>query len=101
MSAVHPTRPSLAPEDYLFAALLNMVLEHCSVPGGKIDSFIGYPAHVTAMRLLAEAGFIEIESEDESAERVVAHVLPAAQELAARVEAVHLKERIRRSKIRA
>jgi hypothetical protein len=74
----------LMSEGWLFAALLDMVLEHCSVPGDKIDSFIGYPANVTAMRLLAEAGFIEIESEEESPERLVAHVLPAAQELTAR-----------------
>jgi hypothetical protein len=32
---------SLMSEGWLFAALLDMVLEHCSVPGDKIDSFIG------------------------------------------------------------
>jgi hypothetical protein len=84
-------------EGWLFAALLDMVLAHCSVPGDKLDSFIGYTANVTAMRLLAEAGFIEIESEDESTERLVAHVLPPAQELLARVEAAYLKERTGRA----
>jgi hypothetical protein len=74
----------LDPEAWLFSALLDMVIAHCERSENRLDSF-GWPANENAMRLLAEAGFIEITSEREG--RIEAKPLPAARALTARVEA--------------
>jgi hypothetical protein len=73
------------PEQWLFSALLDMVVAHCATAENTLDSFIGWPANENAMRLLAEAGFIEITREREG--RIEAKLLPAASALTARVEA--------------
>jgi hypothetical protein len=70
------------PEGWLFGALLDMVLDHCSVPGDKLMSF-GWSSNAEAMRLLGGARFIEIEAE--SGDELVAHELPAAAELQRRI----------------
>ena len=67
----------LGPEDWLFSALLDMVIAHCQTPENKLDSFQGWPSNLNAMRLLAGAGLIEIKSDRE--ERIWAEVLPAAR----------------------
>jgi hypothetical protein len=79
----------LGPEDWLFSALLDMVVAHCGRSEGKLDSFVGWPANENAMRLLAEAGLIEITSDREG--RIEAKPLPAASALTARVEAARRK----------
>jgi hypothetical protein len=61
------------PEDWLLGALLRMVLEHCAGPEGTLDSW-AINANAEAMRLLAEAGLIRIDSEADG--RVRATVLP-------------------------
>lgn len=87
----HARAVALNPENWLFSALLDMVVAHCSAPNeDRLDSFVGWPANVTAMRLLAEAGFIEITSYQDG--RVLAKVLPAAHELTALIEAARQKE---------
>jgi hypothetical protein len=80
----------LTPEDWLLSALLNMVIGHCQTPENKLDSFDGWPAHRNAMRLLAEAGLIEIKSDLE--ERILAEAAPAANALTARIEAARRRE---------
>ena len=72
-------------EDWLFSALLDMVMAHCSTPDDKLDSFLGWPANENAMRLLAEAGLIEITRERDG--WIEAKPLPAASALTARVAA--------------
>jgi hypothetical protein len=81
----------LTPEDWLLSALLDMVIAHCQTEN-KLDSFLGWPSHRNAMRLLAEAGLIEIKSDLE--ERILAEVLPAAAALTARIEAARRGEAI-------
>jgi hypothetical protein len=75
-------RPSpLFGEDYFFALLLRMVLEHCStMTPGELSSF-AIEANADAMRALAEAGFIETFDQTEG--RIRAAVLPAAEKLIA------------------
>ena len=70
----------LSPEDWLLSALLDMVIAHCERSENKLDSF-GWRANETAMRLLAEAGLIEITSDSER--RIEAKPLPAASALTA------------------
>jgi hypothetical protein len=70
------------PEDWLLAALLRMVLEHCSTNKGTLDSW-GLRADTESMRLLAEAGFIRID--EDTGERVRATVLPEAGAFVARM----------------
>jgi hypothetical protein len=79
----------LSSEDWLFSALLDMVIAHCERSENKLDSF-GWPANETAMRLLAEAGLIEIKSDVDG--RIMADVLPAAGALTARGAAARGKE---------
>ena len=64
------------PEEWLTAALLRMVLDHCARPEGTLDSF-GWRSNAEAMRLVAEAGFIQIDAED--GDRIRATVLPEAE----------------------
>jgi hypothetical protein len=52
-----PQRATKTPEDRLLAALLRMVLEHCTNDKGALDSW-AFSANSEAMQLLAEAGFI-------------------------------------------
>ena len=86
------------PEEWLLAALLDMVLQHCGTKeAGKLDSY-ALSANTVAMQLVAEAGLIEIESEFGG--RVFAHVLPAAHELGTRIERENRKERIREARQR-
>jgi hypothetical protein len=75
-------RPSLLfGEDYFFALLLRMVLEHCStMKAGELSSF-AIQANADAMQALAEAGFIE--TFDQTDGRIRATVLPAADKLIA------------------
>jgi len=75
----------ISPEEWLLSALPDMVTAHCATLDDKLDSFRGWPANATAMRLLAEVGLIEITSDQD--ERLLAEVLPAASSLTARVEA--------------
>jgi hypothetical protein len=79
-------RPEVArvktPEDWLFAALLRMVLEHCVTDKGTLDSW-GLRANTEPMRLVAEAGFIRIDQD--TGERVRATVLPEADAFLARM----------------
>jgi len=79
----------LSSEDWLFSALLDMVIAHCQRSENKLDSF-GWPANETAMRMLAKAGLIEIKSDLEG--RIMAEVLPAAGALTARVAAARRNE---------
>ena len=75
----------LDPEQWLFSALLDMVVAHCATPENTLDSFAGWPANENAMRFLAEAGFIEITREGEG--RIEAKLSPAGIDLTARVAA--------------
>lgn len=84
------TADIVSPEEWLFSALLDLVIAHCQTSENKLDSFVGWPAHKNAMRLLAEAGLIEIKSD--LAERILAELLPAAGALTARVEAARRRE---------
>jgi hypothetical protein len=68
-------RTTKTPEDWLFAALLRMVLEHCANDKGALDSW-GLRANSEAMRLLAEPGFIRIDTDIGG--RLRASVLPDA-----------------------
>ena len=76
-------RPSqLFGEDYFFALLLRMVLEHCStMTAGELSSF-SIEANADAMQALAEAGLIE--TFDQTDGRIRATVLPAAEKLIAK-----------------
>ena len=74
----------LTSEDRLLSALLDMVIAHCETSENKLDSFTGWPANANAMRLLAEAGLIEITSDSEG--RIKAKPLPAASAATARAE---------------
>ena len=58
----HEGRSVKAPEDWLFCALLRMVLEHCARGDGTYDSF-ERRCNTEALRLLAEAGFFHIDSD--------------------------------------
>jgi len=80
----------LGPEDWLFSALLDMVIAHCQTSENKLDSFTGWPANANAMRLLAEAGLIEITSDSEG--RIKAKPLPAASAATARAEAARRED---------
>ena len=71
------------PEDWLFAALLRMVLEHCARPEGTLDSW-AINENTQAMLLLAEAGFISIDSDADG--RIRAKVLPEAHAFLAWME---------------
>ena len=51
-------------EGWLFAALLDMVDEHCTTPDSDRVKSFGWRSNARAMRLLAQAGYIEIERED-------------------------------------
>jgi hypothetical protein len=75
-------RPSpLFGEDYFFALLLRMVLEHCStMTAGELSSF-AIEANADAMQALAEAGLIK--TFDQTDGRIRATVLPAAEKLIA------------------
>jgi hypothetical protein len=81
---VTETADILSPEDWLFSALLDMVIAHCQTSENRLDSSVGWPAHQNAMRLLAEAGLIQIKSDLD--ERILAEVLPAAGALTACIE---------------
>ena len=70
------------PEDWLLAALLRMVLEHCTNDKGALDSW-ALPANSEAMQLLAEAGFIRIDTDIGG--RLRATVLPDAGAFLARM----------------
>jgi|SRR5580692_2255950 hypothetical protein len=79
-------------ENWLLAALFDMVEQHCSTTKpDHLDSFSGWSANARAIRLLAEDGLIEIESED--GDRITAHVLPKARELMRLVAIVEKRER--------
>jgi hypothetical protein len=75
--------PFLDPEDWLFSALFDMVEQHCGHKGDSLSSF-GWRANARAMRLLAGAGFIEIDKEDGNA--IESHTLSAGRELMARLK---------------
>jgi hypothetical protein len=84
----------VGPEDWLFSALLDMVIAHCqTMTENKLDSFTSWPANETAMRLLAEAGFIEITSDLDG--RLTADVLPAGGALTARIQAARRSSEIK------
>jgi len=85
MTMMTETADVLDPVAWLFSALLDMVMAHCQISENKLDSLVGWPANRNAMRLLAEAGFIEITSD--LGGRITADVLPAAGALTARIEA--------------
>jgi len=77
--------PSLDPqvqlfsEGWLFAALLDMVDEHCTTTEpGRVKSF-GWRSNARAMRLLAQAEYLEIDRED--GDDIEARILPKAREL--------------------
>jgi hypothetical protein len=72
-SCAFERRSVKTPEDWLFAALLSMVLEHCANEGGTYDSWLRQP-NADAMRLLGEAGFLHIDSD--IGNRVLATALP-------------------------
>lgn len=74
-SCTFELRTVKTPEDWLFAALLSMVLEHCANERGTYDSWLRQP-NADAMRLLAEAGFLRIDSD--MGDRVLATALPKA-----------------------
>jgi hypothetical protein len=74
------TRRVRTPEDWLLEALLRMVLDHCARPDGTLDSYLR-PANAEAMRLLAEAGFISVDSEAD--DRIRATPLPVAKDFLA------------------
>ena len=77
-----PRRITPTPDDCLLAVLLRMVLEHCTNDKGVLDSW-ALPANGEAMRLLAEAGFIDIDTDIGG--RLRATVLPAAGAFLARM----------------
>lgn len=86
----------VTPEDWLTAALLDMVAQHCSTTTeGEFDSY-AISANAAAMRLLAEAGFIEIESE--FSRRVFGHITPKADALIERIEAAKKVERLQQAR---
>jgi len=71
------------PEEYLMAALLRMVLQHCRGTGDALDSG-ALTANAEAMTFLAEAGLIRIE--EEFGRRLQATVLPEAETFLAWME---------------
>lgn len=79
-------RPSIfRGEEFLFALLLRMVQEHCSTMiAGELKSF-GIAANADALKALANAGYVEIVEQADN--RIRATVLPAGDELAARLSA--------------
>ena len=78
----NPALP-LRGEDFLFALLLRIVLEHCSTTTeGELKSF-RVEAHADAMEALAEAGYIEIVEQGSSGIR--ATTLPLGETLIARL----------------
>ena len=72
------TAEMLFSEGWLFAALLDMVEQHCGAGEGLLRSF-GWKANARAMRLLAEASYIEILSE--AGEEIEATVSPSGHDL--------------------
>jgi DNA invertase Pin-like site-specific DNA recombinase len=73
------SQAQLFSEGWLFAALIDMVDAHCATPeSDRVKSF-GWRSNARAMRLLAQAGYIEIESEDD--DQIEARILPKAREL--------------------
>jgi uncharacterized protein YodC (DUF2158 family) len=70
-------------DDRLRAALLRMVLEHCSEEKGILES-VALHANTDAIRLLAEAGLVRID--DEANGGVRATVLPEADAFLVRME---------------
>jgi hypothetical protein len=77
IEAYDEARRVRTPEEWLTAALLRMVLEHCARPEGALDSF-GRAANAEAMRLLAEDGFIRID-DDAGDDRIRATMLPETE----------------------
>lgn len=74
-SCAFERRTVKTPEDWLFAALLRMVLDHCANECGTYDSWLRRP-NADAMRLLREAGFLHIDSD--IGDHVLATALPKA-----------------------
>jgi hypothetical protein len=79
-------RPSIfRGEEFLFALLLRMVQEHCSTMiAGELKSF-EIEANADALKALAKAGYIDIVEQADN--RIRATILPAADELADRLQA--------------
>ena len=50
-------------EGWLYAALLDMVAEHCRAEDGVLKSF-GWKANARAMQTLADADYLEISKRD-------------------------------------
>jgi hypothetical protein len=81
-------------EGWLFAALFDMVEQHCgATEADRLKSF-GWSANARAMRLLNDAAYIAIDSQEGN--QIEAHVLPKARDLMARVAAEEEAERQRR-----
>jgi hypothetical protein len=63
-------------EESLLALLLEIVIDHCTDPKSKLDSW-GIPSHTHAMCVLPKMGFIRIEDDDE--DRIRATVSPKGE----------------------
>jgi hypothetical protein len=76
-------QPPFFGEDYFFALLLRMVLEHCStLEANEVDSY-ARESNADAMQVLEQAGYLEIIHRADG--RIRATVLPEAHALVARL----------------
>lgn len=77
-------RDALFSEGWLFAALLDVVVEHCATGQKGVVRSFGWRANARAMRLLAETGYIRIVGEQ--GDDIEAQVTPSGHELRATAE---------------
>ena len=71
-SAEASAQVELFSEGWSFAALLDMVVEHCGAGQEGVVRSFGWRANARAMRVLAEAGYIRITSQhDDDIEALV------------------------------
>ena len=73
-------------EGWLFAALLDMVIEHCGTGEEHSVKSFGWGDNARAMQLLAEAGYIDITGSC-SGDDIEAVVSPSGYELLRKAEA--------------
>ena len=78
-------------EGWLFAALLDMLVEHCGAGQEGIVRSFGWRANARAMRVLAEAGYIRITSQHD--DDIEALVDPSGHELMAAAERLDERRR--------
>ena len=75
---------------WLFAALLDMVEHHCGTGGDRLLKSFGWKANARALRLLAEAGYVEIA--DQSGDAIEARVTSEGRVLLERVAGRQIRQ---------